>query len=244
MQITLDQVTKRFGTLLALDEVSLEIPPGKIVAILGVNGAGKSTLVRMLGALLVPTEGEVRYDGEKFDRSRIDLRKRLALLPDQPPVTSGQTPISYMAMCLRLWEAHRPGIEELALSLLTDFDLLPLAESTFSILSRGQTYKAALAALIAADPELWLLDEPFAAGMDPRGIAALKRHASKRAGRGGTILYTTQIVEIAEQFSDVVCVLNRGRVVALEETSQLKRPHDAPGRSLDRLISELSEAGV
>ena len=244
MQITLDHVSKRFNSLLALDEISLEIPAGKIVAILGVNGAGKSTLLRLLGALLVPTAGEVRYDGEKFDRSRIDFRKRLALLPDQPPVTSGQTPISYMAMCLRLWEAHRPGIEDFALSLLTDFDLLPLAESSFGTLSRGQTYKAALAALIAADPELWLLDEPFAAGMDPRGIAALKRYASKRAGRGGTILYTTQIVEIAEQFSDAVCILSRGRIVALEETSRLKRPHDAPGRSLERLISERCEAGV
>lgn len=244
MHVTLDRISKRFGSHKALDEVSLEIPPGKIVAVLGINGAGKSTLLRTLGALLMPTTGEIRLGGDKFDRSRIDLRKRLALLPDQPPVTSGQTPISYMAMALRLWEAHRPGIDELALSLLTDFDLLPLAECHFSTLSRGQAYKAALAALIAADPELWLLDEPFAAGMDPRGIAALKRYASKRAGRGGTILYTTQIVEIAEQFSDAICILSRGRIVALEETSRLKRPHDAPGRSLERLLGELSEAGA
>jgi ABC-type multidrug transport system ATPase subunit len=238
MKIALRQLTKSFGAAKALGDVSLEIAPGRIVAILGRNGAGKSTLFQLLAGVLAPSAGSVEYDGEHFRRDRIYLRQRLAFLPDFPPIFPSHSPIQHIGMCLRLYEAHRPGVEEYAVALLRDFDLLPLAESEFKTLSRGQAYKAALCGLIAADPELWLLDEPFASGMDPRGLAAFRRYAEKAAGQGRTILYSTQIVEVAESFADDVMVLDAGRVQVHGSVDELRRERDDGERVLERLFYE------
>jgi ABC-type multidrug transport system ATPase subunit len=237
MQISLAGVGKRLGSVQALIDVSCEIPPGSIVAVLGANGAGKSTLLKLLASMWIPTSGEIQLDGEGLHRQRVDLRKRIAYLPDSPYML-GRTPLDHIAAMLDIYEVDSPGIEERVAAVLGELDLLPLAECSLRTLSRGQQFKAALAALLALDPELWLLDEPFAAGMDPQGIAVLKRYANKAAARGSTILYTTQIVEIAEQFSDRVLVFHRGTLHAYESLTNLAQR--APGeRVLERILDEL-----
>jgi ABC-type multidrug transport system ATPase subunit len=240
MRISIHGVCKRFGGADALNDLSLEIEPGRIIALLGVNGAGKSTLLKLMAGVLAPSAGEIRYDGELFRRDRIDLRKRFAFLPDTPAVFPEHTPIRHIGMCLRLYEAHRPGVEDLAVSLLRELDLLQVAESPLRGLSRGQMYKTQLAGLICVDPELWLLDEPFASGADPRGLSALRRYASKAAGRGATIIYSTQLLEIAESFSDEVMILSDGRLYAHESMQALRtRMGDADG-ALERIFADLS----
>jgi ABC-type multidrug transport system ATPase subunit len=240
MKIALRQLTKTFGGAKALNEISLEIEPGRIVALLGKNGAGKSTFLRTMAGILAPTAGTVEYDGEVFRRDRIDLRKRLAFLPDTPPVSPNFTPIQHIGMCLRLYEAHRPGVEAEAVALLREFDLLPLAESQMSTLSRGQAYKAALCGLIAVDPEVWLFDEPFASGMDPRGLAAFRRYVHKATGRGRTIIYSTQIVEVAESFCDEVVILDNGRLQMHMTIDALRRSRGEEDHVLERLFHDVT----
>lgn len=222
MRVSLQGLTKRFDGASVLDDLWLDIEPGRIVALLGVNGAGKSTLLRLLSGILAPSDGRIEYDRELFRRDRIDLRKRFAFLPDTPAVFPEHTPIQHIGMCLRLYDAHRPGIEDLAVTLLREFDMLAAAETPMRSLSRGQMYKATLCGLIAVDPELWLLDEPFAAGVDPRGLAALRRYASKAAGRGATIIYSTQLVELAASFADEVILLSGQKVFAHESIAALR----------------------
>jgi ABC-type multidrug transport system ATPase subunit len=243
MKIALRRLTKKFGGAAALDDVSVEIEAGRIVALLGKNGAGKSTLLRLMAGVLAPTEGVVEYDGEIFRRDRVDLRKRFAFLPDLPPVAPGMTPIRHIGMCLRLYEAHRPGVADEAVALLREFDLLPLAESPMATLSRGQTYKAALAGLILIDPEVWLFDEPFASGMDPRGLAAFRRYSEKAAGRGRTVIYSTQIVEVAEQFCDEVVILDDGRLRIHATLDELRRSRGDADHVLERLFHDLAPQG-
>jgi ABC-type multidrug transport system ATPase subunit len=98
--------------------------------------------------------------------------------------------------------------------LLKAFDVLTLAEAPIASLSRGQIYKMALIALIAANPELWLIDEPMASGMDALGLREFRTRARAAADAGATIFYTTQILSVAEQFSDEVLILHDGRVHA------------------------------
>jgi len=224
MKIELQGVTKKYGSSTALDEVSLEIEPGQLVALLGPNGAGKTTLLRCLAGIVAPTKGQLFYDGQAFRRDRIDLRRRFCFLPDFPFVFENWSLLRHLGMVLRLYEADRPAIEETVLEVLTELELLPLAEKSFSSLSRGERYKAALAALMAVDPEIWLLDEPFASGMDPHGITAFKRRAREATGRGRTIIYSTQILDSAERFSDRVCIIYRGCVVAFDSVGNLRDP--------------------
>jgi ABC-type multidrug transport system ATPase subunit len=132
-------------------------------------------------------------------------------------------------MVLRVFEKDEPGIEARVLQLLKDFDLFTIAENPLNTLSRGQVYKAALVALIAVNPEIWLLDEPFASGMDPHGINTLKRYSREAVTLGRTIIYSTQILEIVEKFSDKVCILHQGEVRAFDSVVLLENAGQGGG---------------
>lgn len=195
-----------------MDRVSFLVEPGGIIAILGVNGAGKTTLLRALAGVVAPDSGSISFDGERFHRGRIDLRMRSGFLPDYPLGFGHVTVLRHLGMMLNLYHADAPGCETRVTHLLRNFDLLPLIDTQLNSLSRGQLYKTGLATLMAVDPELWLIDEPFASGMDPNGISFFKREARSAAARGRIVLYSTQILDIAESFSSRVCVLDHGEL--------------------------------
>ena len=108
-----------------------------------------------------------------------------------------------------LYERPDPDPDHVA-KILDQLNILALAGMPLGSMSRGQLYKSCLAGLLIVDPELWILDEPLASGMDPMGIAFFKHQAKLAAARGRSVLYTTQILEIAEKFSDRICVLDHG----------------------------------
>src|SRR5262245_21123508 len=210
MKIELRAVSKSYGRARALDRASLEIGGGQIVAILGANGAGKTTLLRCLAGIAAPDSGEIVYNDQAFERDNMALRREVFFLPDMPVVFYEMSVVRHIGMVLRVFEREEAGIEEKVLQLLKEFDLFTVAENPLNTLSRGQVYKAALAALIAVNPQVWLLDEPFASGMDPHGINALKRYTREAVSRGSTVIYSTQILEVVEKFSDRVCILHQG----------------------------------
>jgi ABC-type multidrug transport system ATPase subunit len=224
--------------------VSLEIEPGQIVTLLGPNGAGKTTLLRCLAGIAAPDKGEILYDDQPFRRDRLDLRRRFCFLGDFPFLFWEHSIVRNIGIFLRLFEAERPGVEERVVEYLGELDLLPLARMPVRFLSRGQAYKTALAALLAVDPEVWLLDEPFASGMDPHGINALKRHAREAAARGRTVLYSTQILDIAERFSQRVCVIHRGEIRAFDTLDRLREQAGDKSRVLEELFQQLREEKV
>jgi ABC-type multidrug transport system ATPase subunit len=152
----------------------------------------------------------------------MNLRRKIAFLPDFPIAFPHYTVLRHIGMVLRLYAADDPAIEPRVLELLRGFDLLPLVDTPMSKLSRGQAYKTALAALLAVDAQLLLLDEPFASGMDPNGITFLKREARAAASRGHTVIYSTQILDIAETLSDCVLIIERGQVRYYAPLSELQ----------------------
>ncbi len=241
MNIELQEVTKKFKSLPALDTVSLNIEPGQILALLGPNGAGKTTMLRCLAGITAPDSGQMLFDGEEYVRGRTDLRRRFHFLPDIPPVFEEWSPLQHLGMALRLYERDQAGQEDRVLELLRDFDLLPMANAPFATLSRGQRFKAVLITLMAVDPEVWLLDEPFASGMDPHGINVFKRRAREAAALGRTIIYSTQILDAAERFSDRICVIHRGKVRAYTPTAELRKQGGGDTSALDDLFSQLRE---
>ena len=243
MKIALRNIDKSYGRVHALDDVTPDIEPGQIISLLGANGSGKTTLLRCLSGIVVPDRGEVLFDEEAFRRSRTDLRKRLHFLPDFPFFYPRLSLLQHIGVVAKAYEKAEAGTEQRVVELLEEFDLLPLIKSPVAKLSRGQQYKAGLIAMAIADPELWLFDEPFASGMDPLGLAAFRRLVRVASRRGRTVIYSTQLLELAESFSDRVCVINSGKIHAFDTMVSLTESSKAaPGVVLEHLFAQLRDA--
>lgn len=244
MRIALESVSKKYFLTPALVDVSMEVAPGQIVSLLGANGAGKTTLLRLISGLATPDTGRVLLDGEPLDRARLDQRKRCHFMPDFPALFPTSSILHNLAIMLRLYDRDQPGTEERVVALLKEFDLLPLIRKPLSSLSRGQSYKASLIGLIVADPEVWMLDEPFASGMDPQGIGAFREHTRAALARGRTVIYTTQVLDVVERFSDRVAVLHEGRLAAFAPVAELAAQAGQGEHALERLFRQLREQGT
>src|SRR5579871_4123891 len=240
LNIHFDNLTKKYGRVVALKNVTLDIAQGQIVAILGANAAGKTTLLRSLASVIVPDSGRILLDNLPLQRDNLGLRRRIMFLPDTPVLYAHLNPLQHIAMVLRLYQKDQPGIEDRAIEILKHLDLLPLIDTPVAVLSRGQIYKTALAALFLVDPELWLLDEPLASGIDPSGIIYLKQMCRQAASRGRTILYSTQILDVAENFSDRACVLHQGMVRFFDDVKSIQKGADSQG-ALEDLFRQLRE---
>jgi len=242
MKVTVAGLKKRFGRQRVLKSVDLDLPKGSIVALVGVNGAGKSTILHCLAGLLSIDGGTVSFDAEEFRPDNIELRRRLLFLPDFPYFVLAKTLLEHFSLIIRLYGRDASALTDKTMNLLREFDLLPFAARPLVELSRGQLYKGALIALILADPDLWLLDEPLASGMDPLGLRAFQKYARQAADRGSTILYSTQMLDVAERFSDHVAVLHDGLIRAFTKTSEI-RANGADGGLTD-LFSKLADPVV
>ena len=126
------------------------------------------------------SRGTSSYTGDLPVAIRVVEEAPLDSFADLPPVPSGATPIQYLDLIVSAYTARRRGLEELAVALFDDLDLLPLIDTPVMSMSRGQVYKVALAGLIAVSPDLWLCDEPFASGMDPQGLAVFRNTPKRR----------------------------------------------------------------
>ncbi len=223
MHVELQNVSKTFGRTRALREFDLNIPPSSIVALLGENGAGKSTLLRVLAGLCAPDSGVIRYDGHIFSRENMPLRRRLYFTTDMPLLFPDQSVARNIATFAALYQKPTVGREEFLSHWLEETGAAALMKRTVARLSRGQIWKAGLGCVAAVEPELWLVDEPFASGMDALGMGAFRRLAKHLAAQGGTVIYTTQMVEMAADFSDHVCVIREGKRVLWETSKETRR---------------------
>jgi ABC-type multidrug transport system ATPase subunit len=243
MEVTLSRLTKRFDREAVLSDVDLVFGPGQIVAIIGLNGAGKTTLLRCLAQVIVPTSGSIRWNDTDSLRDNLELHRQMMFLPDSPLLIGEHTVIEHVVLCLRAYGCEGTTTEQAVVDMLRQLDLVEHCEKRLRALSRGQRFKVAMSALLLIDPELWLLDEPFASGMDPQGMLALKQHARAAAAAGSCVIYTTQILEIAERFCDLLIVLDHGRVSQRIGRDELRAmPEEGPGSLGERLTSYRNHA--
>ena len=219
--VVIDGATMRFGEDTAVDAISLTVPTGTILGIIGPSGAGKTTTVRMLTGALSPTEGEVRVLGEDPRRFRRQTRERIGYMPQSftlyEDLTAGEN-IDFVASLFgMLWRRRRRRVREV----LKVVDLWDVRGRQAGRLSGGMQRRLELACALVHEPELIILDEPTA-GIDPllRGSIWKELHALRDDGR--TLLVTTQHVSEADE-CDSVAMIVRGRIIALAPPDELRR---------------------
>ena len=239
----LTNVTKRFGRTVALDDVSLEAPPGTVVALLGENGAGKTTSLKILLGLCDPDRGEAEVLGLRSRRQGREIRRRVGYVPDRPQM------YGWMTVDEAGWFAagfHEPNTYLQFCNLVKRFELPP--DQKLKTLSKGQLAKVSLAVSMAHEPELLILDEPTS-GLDPIVRRDFLSSMSDVAAEGRTVLLSSHQIHEVERVADFVAILRKGKLVVSEKLDELKQsvreitltlptdaplPADLPGRLISQ----------
>jgi ABC-2 type transport system ATP-binding protein len=218
------QLTKRFGTFTAVNQVSCSVRPGRIVGLLGPNGAGKTTLLSMLVGLLLPTAGTIVMDGQAATRVSTAMKHFFGFVPDSQDIIAHLTGWEYLQFLCRVY-----GLAAERQQLIRDYlALLHMESKAHDLLetySHGQRKKIQLIAALLHQPRLLLLDEPLS-GLDPEMILLVKSLLRKLREKQVGILFSTHDLLMAEQLCDEVVLLNEGQVIACGEPAQLRQRYE------------------
>jgi oleandomycin transport system ATP-binding protein len=221
MAITARGITKRYGQTAALRGVDLDVPAGSIMGLLGPNGAGKTTMVRILATLERPDTGQALVDGCDVVRQARQVRPRIGLTGQFCAVDEDISGRENLYMVARLLGRRPRAARARAAELLADFGLTSVAGRSARKYSGGMRRRLDLAMSLVGDPSVVFLDEPTT-GLDPRSRNDFWALIRSLAGRGVTILLTTQYMEEAEALADLVTVLRDGQVIASGRPADLR----------------------
>ena len=226
-----DHVSKSFGDLRAVDDLSFELEAGEVFGLLGPNGAGKTTAINMAVGLLEPDEGVVRFAGETFDRDprEAENRQALGLAPQSIALYEEISSADNLRFFGRLHGLKGPDLEERVAACLDFADLTDVRKKTVSKYSGGMKRRLNLAVAIIHDPDLVLLDEPTV-GVDPQSRNAIFDRVEQLRDDGKQIVYTTHYMEEAQRLCDRVAIMDRGRLMALDTVRALIEAHGGPGK--------------
>ena len=219
--IELTNLTKRYGTTLAVDRLSLSVPPGEIFGFIGPNGAGKTTTIRMLAGVLGPTEGTVSIAGIPMEKDPEGAKRIIGFIPDRPFLYEKLTGMEFMRFIADLYGFSNGLVQQRAEGLLKQFSLFDWGDHLIEAYSHGMKQRLVIASALLHDPRLIIVDEPMV-GLDPAGIRMVKDLFRDLACRGTTIFMSTHTLEIAEDLCDRIGVIHNGRLVALGTTGDLR----------------------
>ena len=235
-------VTQHYGVRPVLKSVSLDIPPGEMVIILGPNGMGKTTLLSVIAGVLEPQKGYVEIDGLRRRLSveaETAIRQKVVFLPDHPWLPKNRTGREYLFGIGQLYEIDDDRLMQHMERLLRVFELSAEGDWPIHSYSNGQQKKIAICGALITEAPFLLLDEPFSGGLDPSGILALKhllRHLVDT--NQATVVMTTPVPELVEELADRIVVVGDGQVLACDSAEGLRRRTKCNG-ALDEVLARL-----
>jgi ABC-2 type transport system ATP-binding protein len=229
---------KHYGDRIAVHEVTLAVPPGRIVGLVGPNGAGKTTTLRAIAGIHAPSAGSIRVAGFDVVRQPVQAKRRLALVPDEPALFSTLTVWEHLEFTARIygvaaWQA--PGA-----ALLDELELADRRDSLAEELSRGMRQKVAVACALLHDPAVLLFDEPLT-GLDPRGIRTLYDTIRRRAAAGAAVILSSHLLGQIEGLCTGFAVMRQGRLLFHGSSDEMRALHPGVGGSLEELFFHLTE---
>ena len=238
--IEADQLVKRYGDKLAVDNVSFSVYPGEIFGFLGPNGAGKTTTIKMVVGLLKPSSGTARIAGYDVQNQAIQAKAASGFVPDEPNLYSKLSARELLRFVGDLYELPPAQVERRTEELLRLFDLVDAADDLTDSYSHGMQQKTSLAAALLHDPKVLILDEPTV-GLDPKSARLIKDILRQIANRGAAIMLSTHILEIAERMCDRIGIINKGKLVAVGTLDDLRAlGTGVGGASLEDIFLDLT----
>jgi ABC-2 type transport system ATP-binding protein len=217
--LILEHVTKRFGEFTAVDDLSLQVRPGRVFGLIGPNGAGKTTTIRMIVNITVPDSGTIELFGQ---RMKTALQDRIGYLPEERGLYKKMKVGEQLRFFAELKDLRGAEADQRIDEWLKRLELSAWKEKRTKELSKGMQQKVQFITAVIHDPDLVILDEPFS-GLDPVNVDLMKETILEQKARGKTIILSTHQMEIAEKLCDDVCMINRSHKVLDGKLREIKR---------------------
>jgi ABC-2 type transport system ATP-binding protein len=212
--IRLSHLTKEYGGVRALDDVSLDVERGEVFGYLGPNGAGKTTTLKLLAGLLRPTSGAAFVAGHSVSDAPLQAKARFGYIPESGALFEKLSPREYLAFIARLYRLEDADAAARIERWLAYFDLAAVVDKRMTAFSKGMKQKVCWIAALLHDPEVLILDEPLS-GLDVETVARVKELLRQIAASGGTVFYSSHLVDIVEKVCTRIAILGKGRLAAV-----------------------------
>lgn len=232
-------LTKKFGKLVAVNNLNLNIKKGELFVFLGPNGAGKTTTIKMFTGLLKPTDGSAEVGGFDLQKEPVKAKKIIGYIPEDPFLYEKLTGYEFLNFIGDVYQVDGNKKRKRASDLLHLLGMEERSNELIQSYSRGMRQKIALAGSLIHEPEVLFLDEPTA-GVDPKGARMIKDILKELTRRGTTIFMSTHILEIAERMCDRVGIINKGEVIAVGTMGELRKKSLTTAKSLEDIFLELT----
>lgn len=233
--LNIQNLTKRYGSKTAVDNLSLSIEAGEICAFIGHNGAGKTTTLKACCGLLTPDSGEITVDGMSIREKPIDCKRVMAYIPDNPDMYEFLTGYEYLNFVADVYGVTKEDREKRIAELGALLGITDALGGAISECSHGMKQKIAIISALIHKPKLILMDEPFV-GLDPVASHQLKNLMAEQCANGGAIFFSTHVLEVAEKLCNKVAIIKNGKLVASGAMDDVRGDS-----SLEEIFLELEE---
>ena len=237
--IEIRNCTKRYGELVAVNDLSLDVKGGEIFGFLGPNGAGKSTTIKMMVGLIRPDSGVITIGGYDINLDPVNAKRMLAYVPEKGHTYEKLTAWEYLTFISGLYSMDEGLFRKNASEYLEVFGLSQWKDEVIGSFSMGMKQRLLLSSAFMRNPRVVILDEPHN-GLDPRGVRLLKDMLFKLKDAGTTVVLSTHIIAIAEQICDRIAIINKGSVVAQGSNEDLRRYARSSDRNLEDIFLRLT----
>lgn len=233
--IEIRNVTKKYGDKKAIDDISFKVESGEIFAFIGHNGAGKTTLIKAMVGIHDFDEGDILIDGKSIKTDPIECKKKIAYIPDNPELYENMKAMDYINFVCDMYEVPASKRSGTIMKYAKLFEIEDALMSPISSFSHGMKQKVALISALAHDPKVLIMDEPFV-GLDPKAIFDMKEVMRDMVEHGGTIFFSTHILDMAEKLCTRVAIVKKGKLVKVGSMKAVKGD-----KSLEKVFLELEK---
>lgn len=232
--IKLENLTKKFGDFVAVDNLSLEVKSGEFFGFLGPNGAGKTTTIKMIAGLIQPTSGQIFICGIDALKEPEKAKSYLSYIPDQPYIYDKLTGREFLYFVGGLFKMEKKKIKEKIDQLIEHFEIGKWIDRRIEEYSQGMKQRVIIASALLHDPRVIVIDEPMI-GLDPRSARILKDTLKQKSKDGITIFMSTHSLDVAEELCDTIGIIKDGKLIAkfeAKDIEEFKRSHDGKFESM------------
>lgn len=233
--LVINNLTKKYGDVKAVDNLSLHISPGEIYGFIGHNGAGKTTTIKSVVGILDFEQGEILVDGLSIKDNPIEVKKKISYIPDNPDLYDYMTGIQYLNFIADVYGVDSEKRKTLIEKYANIFEMLDHLAEPMSTYSHGMKQKLAIISAWIHSPKLIIMDEPFV-GLDPKAAFSLKEMMREVCDNGGAIFFSTHVLDVAEKLCDKVAIIKNGILIKSGTMEEVKGDE-----SLENVFLELEQ---